>query len=66
MYIFGGFNGVSWCAEFVSWVFAHAGMPEIRYAHCNVGEAQFRNGAWGTWHGPNELAQPTAYASMRP
>ncbi len=53
-----GFNGVFWCAEFVSWVFAHAGVPAIHYAHCNVGAANFRNGAWGTWHGPSSRAKP--------
>lgn len=51
-------NGVFWCAEFVSWVFAKAGIPQIRYAHCNDAARNFRSGAWGTWHGPNTRAKP--------
>jgi uncharacterized Zn-binding protein involved in type VI secretion len=46
-----GANGVYWCAQFVSWVFAHAGMPLIHYEGCSDGAAHFQSGAWGTWHG---------------
>lgn len=46
-----GDNGAYWCAQFVSWVFAHAGMPQIHYEGCITGAGMFQNGSWGTWHG---------------
>jgi uncharacterized Zn-binding protein involved in type VI secretion len=52
-----GDNGVFWCAQFVSWCFAHAGMPLIHYEGCSDGAAHFQNGAWGTWHGASH-AEP--------
>jgi hypothetical protein len=50
-------NGQAWCATFVSWVFAQAGMPIVHYAGCTVGVANFKNGNWGSWHGPHEATQ---------
>jgi hypothetical protein len=45
-----GMNGVFWCAEFVSWVMAHCGLPEIRYSYVPTGWGEFQNGTFGTWH----------------
>ena len=53
-----GNNGVFWCAQFVSWVFAHAGMPQIHYQSCALGADAFKSGAWGTWHGGKARAEP--------
>jgi uncharacterized Zn-binding protein involved in type VI secretion len=53
-----GANGVYWCAQFVSWVFAHAGMPQIHYQGCSLGAGNFQNGAWGSWHGGKSHAEP--------
>jgi uncharacterized Zn-binding protein involved in type VI secretion len=54
-----GDNGQFWCAQFVSWVFAHAGMPQIHYEGCSLGAGMFQNGSWGTWHGgPGSHAEP--------
>src|SRR5262249_31521933 len=44
-----GDNGQFWCAQFVSWCFAHAGMPLIHYEGCSLGAGNFMNHAWGTW-----------------
>ena len=44
-----GQNGVSWCAIFVSWVYAHAGFPlakidtENGYASCQNGYAYWKS-----------------------
>jgi uncharacterized Zn-binding protein involved in type VI secretion len=46
-----GDNGQPWCAMFVSWCFAHVGMPLIRYAYCPYGADDFQSGSFGTWHG---------------
>lgn len=54
-----GNNGAFWCAQFVSWVFTKAGMPEIHYQGCEAGAGMFQNGTWGTWHGgPESRAKP--------
>ncbi len=54
-----GDDGVYWCAQFVSWVFAHSGMPQIHYEGCSAGASEFMNGAWGTWvGGPDAKAEP--------
>ena len=45
-----GMPNSSWCAMFVSWCFAHAGMPLIHYAYVPTGWGEFQSGAWGTWH----------------
>jgi len=47
-----------WCAMFEAWCFAQAGDDRMHYAYCPSGVAQFQNGNWGSWHGPNETAQP--------
>ncbi len=44
-----GANGEPWCAMFVSWCFAHVGMPLIRYAYCPYGIDDFKSGSFGTW-----------------
>ncbi|HEY9695850.1 MAG TPA: peptidoglycan-binding protein [Trichocoleus sp.] len=48
-----GANGHPWCAMFVSWVFAHEGMPlsfttKKGFAYCPSGMAGFK--ARGQWH----------------
>jgi hypothetical protein len=53
-----GMNGYPWCAMQVSRIFAKAGAPHIRFASCDVGEEQFRNGAWGKLVGKGERWLP--------
>lgn len=43
-----GMNGVPWCAIFLSWVFAKAGMPEYRAHYTPSWVAWFK--ARGMWH----------------
>jgi hypothetical protein len=47
-----------WCAMFEAWCFAHAGDDQLHYAYCPTGVAHFQSGLWGSWHGPQETAEP--------
>jgi uncharacterized Zn-binding protein involved in type VI secretion len=53
-----GDNGEPWCAMFVSWCFAHAGMPLIHYAYCPYGAGYFQSGEYGTWYDAEAHAEP--------
>lgn len=44
-----GLNFQPWCAMYVSFVMDAIGLGHIRYASCDVGMANFRNGKWGKW-----------------
>ncbi len=42
-------NGQPWCAQFVSWVMAHAGLSIIHFAYTPTGAALFRDGTYGEY-----------------
>lgn len=57
---YGGFpDGVPWCAIFVSWCAAQAGLPEDslpKHASCTWARERFRE--LGRWHGPDYQPSP--------